>query len=157
MSKRKLKAIAAFCLIEGLALTSQTIMRMRDASNKERLITKERAPLTVLRKISSGTGLISIVGSDGSWGILIGSLGIIMIDHATDGLPHGDRWLDAGHQGDVKRGEGGMEGAGTSLLAINAYISRRRDAFRASEYQRKSLLAPFNSGPLGPSSGSGMS
>ena len=89
MSKRRLKAIAAFCRIEGLALASQMIMRMRDASNKERLITKERAPLTVVRKISSGTGLISIWGSDGSWGMLIGSLGIIMIDHATDGLPHG--------------------------------------------------------------------
>jgi hypothetical protein len=66
MRKRELKAIAAFCLIEGLALTSKMIMRMRDASNKERLITKERRPLTVLRKTSSGKGLISIVGSDGS-------------------------------------------------------------------------------------------
>ena len=91
MRVKTLKAIAALCLIEGLTLTSQMIMRMRDASNKERLITKERAPLTVLRKISSGMGLISIVGSDGSSGMLIGSLGItgiIMIDHATDGLPH---------------------------------------------------------------------
>jgi hypothetical protein len=87
MRKRKLKAIAAFCLIEGLALTSIMMMRMRDVSNKERLITKERTLLIVLRKISSGMGLILIVGSDGSCGIFAGSLGIIMIDHATDGLP----------------------------------------------------------------------
>src|SRR5258707_13815101 len=38
----------------------------RDVSSKERLITKERKPLTVPRNICSGTGLISKVGSDGN-------------------------------------------------------------------------------------------
>lgn len=88
MRRRRLKATAAFCLTGGLAFTSKMIMRMRDKSNRERLNTKERAPLTVLRKISSGMGLSSISGSDGSLGMLTGSLGIIMIDYATDGNPH---------------------------------------------------------------------
>jgi len=39
---------------------------IRDESSKERLITKERRPLMVPRKICSGTGLISRVGGDGS-------------------------------------------------------------------------------------------
>src|SRR5258707_15260994 len=39
---------------------------IRDESSKERLITKERKPLTVPRNICSGTGLISKVGSDGN-------------------------------------------------------------------------------------------
>ena len=50
-------------------------MMIRDVSSKERLITKERRPLTVPRKICSGTGLISRVGSDGN-------LGSIMVDNA---------------------------------------------------------------------------
>jgi hypothetical protein len=90
--KRKLKARADFCLIGGLTLTSKIIMRMRDESSKERLITKERRPLTVLRKISSGTGLISRVGSDGNLGILKGSFGTDMIDYAMEGS--GDCWLE---------------------------------------------------------------
>jgi hypothetical protein len=67
------------------------IMKMRDESNRERLITKERTLLVVLRKISSGKGLISNVGSDGSLGILMGSSGIIMTDYTMDGNPHWDR------------------------------------------------------------------
>ena len=94
MRRRRLKATAAFCLTGGLTFTSKMIARMRDKSNKERLNTKERAPLTVLRKISSGMGLSTISGSDGSLGISIGSLGIIMIDYATDENSHLDRWLD---------------------------------------------------------------
>jgi hypothetical protein len=87
MRRRKLRAIVAFCLIEGFALTSKMTTKIRDESNKERWITNERTPLTVLRKINSGTELISIVGNDGSLGVLIGNLGIIMTDHATNGLP----------------------------------------------------------------------
>jgi hypothetical protein len=74
--RRGLKKRAAFCLNGGLTLTREMIMRMRDKSSKERLITKERRPLTVVRKISSGTGLISIVGGNGSWGMPKGSFGI---------------------------------------------------------------------------------
>jgi hypothetical protein len=102
--RRKLRAMAAFCLTGGLVLTSKMIMRMRDESSKERLITKERRPLTVVRKINSGTGLISTVGSDGSdgsdgsLGMLNGSLGIIMIDHAGGGNSHWDCQLNGGHQ-----------------------------------------------------------
>ena len=88
MRRRKLKATAAFCLTGGLTFTSKVIVRMRDKSNRERLNTKESAPLTVLRKISSGMGLISISGSDGSSGMLIGSLGIIILGYAKDGNPH---------------------------------------------------------------------
>ena len=65
------------------------IMKMRDESNRERLITKERTLLVVLRKISSGKGLISNVGSDGSLGILMGSSGIIMTDYTMDGIRTG--------------------------------------------------------------------
>ena len=101
MRRRKLKATVAFCLAGGLTFTSKTIVRMRDKSNKERLNTKESAPLTVLRKISSGMGLISISGNDGSSGMLIGSLGIIIL-----GLRKGwqsalrtlFRWGGHGHQ-----------------------------------------------------------
>ena len=88
MRRRRPRATAAFCLTGGLTFTSKIIMRMRDKSSKERLNRKEMAPLTVLRKISSGMGLSSISGSDGSLGMLIGSLGTIMIDYATDGNPH---------------------------------------------------------------------
>ena len=77
-----LRETEAFCLIEGLALTNRTIMKMRDKSSKERLITKERRPLTVPRKISSGTGLISIVGRDGS---SKGSLGNSISEYARRG------------------------------------------------------------------------
>ena len=88
MRRRRLRATAVFCLTGGLTFTSKMIMRMRDKSSKERLNTKEMAPLTVPRKISSGMGLSSISGSDGSLGMLIGSLGIIMIDYATEGNLH---------------------------------------------------------------------
>lgn len=48
-------------------------MMIRDASSRERLIAKERRPLTVPRKICSGTGLIWArrVGSDGSIGSIM--------------------------------------------------------------------------------------
>jgi hypothetical protein len=69
--RRKLRKTTAFCLVEGLVWTSRTIMMIRDASSKERLIKKERRPLMVPRKICSGTGLISTVGSDGSFGSIM--------------------------------------------------------------------------------------
>jgi hypothetical protein len=84
--KRKLKDWAAFCLIGGLTLTNKTIVRMSAESSKEILITKERRPLTVVRKISSGTGLISKVGSDDNLGMSNGSFGINIIDDAMEGL-----------------------------------------------------------------------
>lgn len=81
-------------------------MKMRDESNRERLITKERTALVVLRKNCSGKGLISNVGSDGSLGILMGRSGIIMIDYTMDRNPHWDRRLDGVHQ-DIRGWERG--------------------------------------------------
>jgi len=78
--KSKLKAGAAFRLIEGLALIKRIITEMRDVSSRERLITKERRPLMVPRKSSSGAGVVSKVGrgeSSGKWNPK-GSLGISM-------------------------------------------------------------------------------
>jgi hypothetical protein len=83
--RRMLSEAAAFRLIEGLVLTNRTIVKRRDKSSKERLITKERRPLTVPRKISSGTGLISIVGRDrnsGKWNVK-GSLGKGISEYAS--------------------------------------------------------------------------
>jgi hypothetical protein len=93
--KRKLKAMVAFCLTGGLTLISRMIVRMRDESSKERLIKKERRPLTVLRKISSGTGLISRVGSDGSLGMSKRGFkfGINMTDDVNMERT-GDCWID---------------------------------------------------------------
>lgn len=79
-----LRETAAFRRIDGLAFTKRSMMKMRDKSSKERLITKERRPLTVPRKITSGTGLISIAGREGS-------LGNSIFEYATRGEKEASR------------------------------------------------------------------
>ena len=71
-------------------------MKMRDKSSKERLITKERRPLMVPRKISSGTGLISIAGREGS-------LGSSMFEYATRGEKDTSRGVSSRSQRKRKR------------------------------------------------------
>lgn len=117
------------------------IMKMRDESNKERLITKERTALVVLRKNCSGKGLISNVGSDGSLGILMGRWGIIMIDDTIDGNPHWDR-LDGVHQ-DSRGWEKGGEIFPFGCDAMNCKMTRN---ILCSEYQEELLSARYNSG-----------